>query len=91
LATEVETTKPEVTVVLVVGVGILRHLQADDMAVATLYAENTAGFAIARFAKRGAAFVQTGSTNLRSISYGGFEYGRAPPTYTIDVVVAVIV
>lgn len=65
LATEVETSKPEVAVTLVVGVGMLRHLQADEMAVATLYADDTAGFAMARFAKTGAAAVQIGSSNLR--------------------------
>lgn len=45
---EVLTTTPEVTVAVVVGVGILRHLQAEDMAVATLYAEKQAGLATAR-------------------------------------------
>ena len=91
MTTEVEMTKPEVAVTLVVGVGILRHLQADETAVATLCAENTAGFAIARFAKTGAAAVQTGSTNFAFVSVSEFQYGRVSPTYTVDVVSAVAI
>lgn len=67
LTVEVLVITPEVAVTVVVGVGILRHLHAEDMAVATLYAEKTAGFATARLLTVTAA-VHAGSTKLGPVS-----------------------
>lgn len=44
---------PAVIVVMVDGVGMLRHLHAEEIAVATVYALKHAGFATAHLVKAG--------------------------------------
>lgn len=50
---EVTMVAPEIIVVVVEGVGMLRHLHAEEIAVATVYALKAAGFATARLVKAG--------------------------------------
>lgn len=50
---EVTVATPAVIVVVVDGVGILRHLHAEEIAVAIVYALKHAGFATARLVKAG--------------------------------------